>query len=210
MDTKRYTEADGYWIEARPQIDQGCLSYALSVGSGGKKAPKAYSMSRPAAQLPALGTLPRGISNATHFWAGTILRRGALAWIEALWAECEASVAAAIATESAQEATIAGLAELRAAWEEQERYRREFRGMMNDGENDGACPPRPAAGDVAAISAKYPAAALYLRAEDYEVSGHWAKADAGEQAKALILAGDLAGATAALENWLEDHEIEVD
>jgi hypothetical protein len=82
--------------------------------------------------------------------------------------------------------------------------------MMLDGDNDGCCPPRPRRGDVSELAKRYPAAALYIRADSYEDAHHWAKAAAGREAKALVIVGDLVGATAKLENWLEDHGIEMD
>jgi hypothetical protein len=66
-----------------------------------------------------------------------------------------------------------GLRELEAAIDDFERYQRDFQRMMDDESNDGARPPRGPRGNVAELSAKYPAAATYLRAQELATGSHW-------------------------------------
>lgn len=212
MRTKEHREADGYWIKAKP-VDGGedGLAYDLLVGCGDRSAPK-FRLGKPAAIHPAmLRSAPKGISNASHFYCGSAIRNSARQWIDSLWAECEQSFNAIIAAEEQRENAIEGLAELRSAWADEQRYRNQFNRMMDDGDNDGVNPPRRPKANVDEIARKYPRAALYLRAESYESARHWAKAKAGEEAKEIILSGgDIAAATAKLENWLTDNNVEVD
>lgn len=220
MKTKRYTEADGYFIEARligSGEDSGNVrredpAYELMVGRGEQRAKHWLMLTKPQALPPALlRNAPKGMSNATHFFAGTALRHGARTWIEALWNEQQTALHARVAAEDAAEAAIPGLPELRAALDDEARYQRQFARMMEDEGNDGCCPPRRPKADSGAIAATYPAAAVYVRAESYQSAAHWAKSKAGREAREIILAGgDVAAARAKLENWLTDNGVEVD
>lgn len=85
------------------------------------------------------------------------------------------AAAQARATEAARlESLFPGLAQLKAALEDEERYQHEFSRMMEDENNDGARPPRPARASSAQLAEQFPAAALYLRAQSLAVSSHWA------------------------------------
>lgn len=95
---------------------------------------------------------------------------------------------------AAQEAAIAkaipGLAELRAAVEDEERYHDEFERMMEDEGNDGARPPKPIKIESATVRAQYPIAAAYIKAEAWEQASHYAKSAAGKRAKQRLEAGE--------------------
>ncbi len=140
-----------------------------------------------------------------------------------IFGKCVLPLAAIAAIDSLRDAVAAekaailakhcpGMEVLRAAYAEHARYRQEFSAMMDDEYNDGVRPPKPATSDLAALRAQYPAAALYIAACDQaDCSAHWAKAKAGGEAKAMLLAGaDLAAVRAKLDNWLSDNKVEVD
>lgn len=87
-------------------------------------------------------------------------------------------------------AACPGINELRAAYDDVERYHREFNRMMEDGDNDGVRPPRAIRGDVDALRAQYPIAAAYLKAESWSFADHYAKSGAGRRAMERIISGE--------------------
>lgn len=114
-------------------------------------------------------------------------------------------------SESRLAQAVPGLSELRAAYDDAERYDREFARMMEDESNDGARPPARQKHDINGLRAKYPRAALYLKAESYSFAAHWAKSKAGTEAMELLATGGSeADAQSKLDNWLSDNRIEVD
>ena len=111
----------------------------------------------------------------------------------------------ALKTEKTQKLStnVPGLEQLRAAYNDEERYHEQFNRMMEDEQNDGARPPKPVAAKSSDVAKEYPRAAMYLKAEAYSRAGHYAKASAGEKAMKLIQeGGDLAEAQTILDNWL--------
>lgn len=100
-------------------------------------------------------------------------------------------------------ANVPGLNELRAAIDDEIRYQEQFEQMMEDENNDGARPPKPVTIKYADVAAKYPRAAIYIKAENYSLSEHYAKSTAGDKAMKLIEdGGSLADAEQILNNWL--------
>lgn len=95
---------------------------------------------------------------------------------------------------AAQEARIAhaipGLAELRAAIADEDRYHEAFERMMEDEYNDGARPPKPVQISSAEVGLRYPIAAAYIKAEAWECAAHYAKSAAGKRAKQRLEAGE--------------------
>ena len=83
-------------------------------------------------------------------------------------------------------ATIPGLDIIRLALSEIGREREEFERMMEDGDNDGACPPAPRKIKMEDIAGKYPIAEAYLKAEGWGYAAHDVKACAGNKAKKEI------------------------
>lgn len=63
-----------------------------------------------------------------------------------------------------------GLNELRRVRNDESRYHDQFTRMMEDGNNDGALPPSPVIGSSRELSAKYPAARIYLKLESWKNS----------------------------------------
>lgn len=108
---------------------------------------------------------------------------------ERLIAEHDSKVKAA-AERKAKIDAIDGLTEIYTAINDELRYRREFNAMMDDEDNDGACPPKRPAVNVADLEAKYPRAAAYVKAEDYSLSSNHAKSSAGQKALEKIINGD--------------------
>jgi len=91
--------------------------------------------------------------------------------------------------EAKLKANVPGLDELRAAYEQAEQEYEAFARMMDDEQNDGARPPKPAA-NPAELAAKYPVAAAYLKAEAWSMASHYAKAAAGRKAMERIANGE--------------------
>ena len=107
------------------------------------------------------------------------------------------------AEEAALELACPGLAILRAAVDDSDRYHRQFNAMMEDGTNDGVRSPRQPAADIDALRAQYPRAAAYMRAESYSCASNHHKAAAGVAAMAVLAkGGEIAAADALLDNWL--------
>lgn len=104
------------------------------------------------------------------------------------WQDREAK--AIRAERQALETSIPGLAELQAARDEWATYHRDFKRMMEDGDNDGARPPRRPTIDADEVAAQYPLAAAYLLAQSYSHANHHAKATAGTKAMRRLVAGE--------------------
>jgi hypothetical protein len=155
-----------------------------------------------AAQLKKQGLNP----NDFIFINGYPIRKSARQALEKEFAERNAKEDQMAAERKAKlELQFPGLAELRAAIEDEERYQREFRQMMEDGDNDGVKPPAPMA-NVGELQKKYPRAAAYLRAESYRYAANDAKAEAGHKAMALLeKGGSIEEAEKILENWLPEN-----
>jgi hypothetical protein len=139
---ERFTESDGYFVEAKKQNYLSHLTYMLVVGQGSRKT-QPTPIAKPQSLPPiVLKQTPRGISNASHFFCGgAVIRNSAREFIEQLWAQQQAdddaAWAAKDAAEAAKEDSIEGLRELRAACEAEIDYRRAFSRMMEDENNDG-------------------------------------------------------------------------
>ena len=110
------------------------------------------------------------------------------------------------AREERIKANIPGLEELRASYDDIDRYSREFNRMMADEMNDGARPPKPPRKDQAELTEKYPVAAAYLKAESWSMASHYAKSSAGSRAMKRIENGeDSRLAIAAMESEWSAH-----
>jgi hypothetical protein len=77
---------------------------------------------------------------------------------------------------------IPGLAELRKALADEERYEQAFREMMEDEQNDGVHPPRAPMVDAATLANQYPAAWALIQCEHMQRAANYAKAGAGRRA----------------------------
>ena len=105
--------------------------------------------------------------------------------------------------------TVPGLEELEATYNAEARYRAKFADAMEDEYNDGVSMPEVPQADIKALEAKYPRAALYIKADDYCSAENHAKASAGEKAKAVLVeGGSLEDAAALLDNWTKDVVID--
>lgn len=93
----------------------------------------------------------------------------------------------AIAERTAKINAIEGLNEIKAAIAEHELYHDAFNAAMERG--DGQLPARPES-NIGEMKAKYPRAAAYLKAENYEYSENYAQASAGRKARERIINGE--------------------
>lgn len=84
---------------------------------------------------------------------------------------------------------IEGLKELYEAISAARDYTEAFKRMMDDESNDGVFPPVKPAVSPAEISAKYPRAAAYVKAETWSYAANYVKADAGRKALEAIING---------------------
>jgi hypothetical protein len=126
--------------------------------------------------------------------------------IDALSLACKAASVEAMSTYTRKLAAIEGLAELRSAINNHERYANQFQRMMEDENNDGVRPPKPATENLTELNARYPRAAAYLLAEDYSLASHYAKSGAGNAAMTAILDGaDHDAAIAEMKQAWSDH-----
>lgn len=95
---------------------------------------------------------------------------------------------------------IEGLQEIYDASEAWSRYYDAFSCMMDDQDNDGVRPPVKPTANIAALSAKYPRAAAYIKAQNYGCAANYAKSSAGRKALEKIINGeDYAQAIADME-----------
>ena len=134
-----------------------------------------------------------------------VLRKSALHVLQhAVRAETAKAEAAAAAKAETLRRNVPGIEELEAARNAEARYDRAFGRMMDDEDNDGARPPAAPKGPSAReMAAKYPRAALYLKAEGYWLGSHDARVAAGERAmKLLAEGGSEEEARKVLDNWL--------
>jgi hypothetical protein len=103
------------------------------------------------------------------------------------------------------ELNLPGLALLEAAADDEMRYAEQFDRMMDDEDNDGARPPKSVKVAYSDLAKQYPRAALYLKAESYELAANYAKANAGDRAaKLLASGGEMEDAREILRTWNKD------
>jgi len=136
---------------------------------------------------------------------------GGVALPRCMWPAWQAAVDAAEAERRAKAEALArnvpGLEELREVYAEEDAYRHAFNRMMADEQNDGVRPPRKPARSGAEVAARYPRAAVYLKAECY--AAHDMKVSAGKRACELLAAGgSVEDATAILEGWVGNVSID--
>jgi len=111
----------------------------------------------------------------------------------------------------AKVAEIPGLAALRAAVAERNRYRDAMREMMEDEDNDGVNPPRQPTADFSQLIASFPRAWAYLRAEEMAAAANYSKSAEGRRALAEIVNGAGPEALAAAEaRWADTARNMVD
>lgn len=125
---------------------------------------------------------------------------------KARWDQQTADILARQAEEAkALALAVPGIDELRRALDGHAHYHADFERAMEDEMRDGINMPRRPASDIAALQAQYPRAALYLKAEDYSLASHYAKASAGDKAMAILRnGGTIEDAQAVLDNWLPE------
>lgn len=96
-----------------------------------------------------------------------------------------------------------GITLLKEAHKNEIDYQKAFARMMDTESNDGVNPPRPPKLNAEELSAQYPLAALYLKAESYACSSNYKKSSAGAQAKEILENGSPAiDAEQLLNNWI--------
>lgn len=123
-----------------------------------------------------------------------------LAEQDAQRAEEEARHAQEAAAYQAELDGIEGLRALQEAHRAWEQYDDAFRAAMEDEHNDNPGTLHKPACDIAALNARYPRAAAYLRAESWSLSAHYVKSGAGSRAmKAILLGEPYETAIAAME-----------
>lgn len=147
-------------------------------------------------------------ANWRGFWIGYPVREGARSAVEKILAERDAQNSkAADERQAALEAAVPGITELRAAYEDFERYHEQFERMMDDENNDGARPPRAMKANPDEVAKKFPRAAAYLKMEAWNSSCDMSgKSAVGSRAMSRLFAGeDVAQVLADAEN--EWHEI---
>ena len=105
---------------------------------------------------------------------------------------------------AAKIAAIEGLAEIKAAKDDLDAWHNEFARSFADVGGLGV--RRKPEHDIAALNAKYPRAAAYLRAEAYAYASHYAKSGAGKKALERIINGDdYDAAIADMEAEWQEH-----
>ena len=126
-------------------------------------------------------------------------------------AELIAAVAAFKSTEDqkkanaklALEKAVPGLAELKSALNANEAYQHAFQKMMDNENNDGVNPPKAPVSDLDSLRAKYPLAALYVKAESFEQASNYMKSSAGTAAKKALVEGSSPAEVAEImDDWL--------
>jgi len=83
-----------------------------------------------------------------------------------------------------------GIDKLRASIADEDRYLNQLNNMMDDENNDGARPPKPIKIHSDELMKQYPAAASYIKAENWSHASHYAKSAAGEKAMKSIEKGE--------------------
>lgn len=107
--------------------------------------------------------------------------------------------------QQALEKSVPGITLLQAAMRGEAAYFEAMQVMMDNEMNDGVNPPIRPDVDTESLKAKYPRAALYVKADAYSDADHYAKSDAGKKAKNLLESGGSeADAENILTNWSKD------
>lgn len=107
------------------------------------------------------------------------------------------------------ETNVPGIGELQAAYAAEAEYRSAFAAAMEDEQNDGVRMPTPPTVNIEELEAKYPLAALYIKADNFSGAENYAKAAAGRKAKDILAdGGDPLEAARILDNWLSDVYID--
>jgi len=100
------------------------------------------------------------------------------------------------------EALFPGVTLLKVAHLSEAAYLEAFSKMMDEENNDGVNPPKAPKMNIDDLSAKYPRAVLYLRAESYASASNIDKWSAGQQAVEILKnGGSDAEAADILNNW---------
>lgn len=214
MSTSTHYEESGYSVEWLPDTNQLRL-IGTNLKTGKSQSKTILMCDGPHDLLPVqVRTLrDNGADPSKFFRVGSdVVRIGARAAVEGWHKQHRAEMDRRIDEEDARLiAACPGLEVLRAVVNDEDRYARQFERMMDDENNDGARPPRGVQVSYRDAAARYPRAALYIRAEGYSCASHWAKAKAGAEAMAILAAGGPEEEAAArLENWLSDNNVEVD
>jgi len=189
-DVRTWTDVDGYAVRIERKYDSLWICVSLpgktgnSVSFGG-----AFASIEPVTQKHYIDGLRKSGRNPKDFRtvSGSLIRLTAVPFIESVIAE-EKQQRAEAADELAR--NVPGLEQLRAAVTDRNRYARQFSRMMEDENNDGGLPPKPARASASELAAQYPIAAAYLKAESWENAAHDVKATAGKKAKDRIAAGE--------------------
>lgn len=108
--------------------------------------------------------------------------------------------------EEEMERKYPGITELKKAYSEHYYYQEQFQRAMEDEYNDGVNMPRRPTSNIDDLCAKYPRAAMYLKADSYSCAENYNKANAGDRAKALLdRGGSIEDAQKILDNWLPEN-----
>lgn len=192
MESKTYSEADGYELVVEDKGMGPVLRVGYTMGANrGKSHSFFLHADTPVTALSArnIESLRKLSRNADEYVevGGYAIRAAAAPIVRAAIAEIKAAKddAAALLARN-----VPGLAELRRAGGDESRYAHDFNRMMEDEYNDGARPPAPVRVRYSDLAIKFPAAAGYLKAEDWEAASHFAKSAAGNRAKSRIAAGE--------------------
>ena len=210
MNTSQYTYEDGDYSVAISAKGNG---YELTVrGAGQAKVTPVTPSTKPVALPPYYADAIRKQSRRPDdyiFFASQVIRAAAKPMLDRFAAVYESESRAAYEQRERDIAErIPGLAELRAAYGAEARYVDRMRAMMESEGNDGARPSSRPAESVEALTARFPVANLYLRAESYRDASNDAKATAGAKAVALLEAGgDPEEARSILDGWLPESAV---
>lgn len=121
-----------------------------------------------------------------HSVDGVLIRAAGAPFVEGVIAELAAEEAE---RQADLQRNVPGL-ELRTVHNDEARYRRQFEQMTADESNDGARPPEIITIRASELSKRYPIAAAYLKADDWDAASYYAKSSAGRKVKARIAAGE--------------------
>lgn len=114
-----------------------------------------------------------------------------------------AELAAANAKAAKLDANVPGLAELRKTQQEWAAYYRKYRYAVDSGSS--RVPAKPQISTVDEVSAKYPVAAAYIKAEEYSMASNDRKATAGRKAMERLERGDdFREVLAEMDRWADD------
>jgi hypothetical protein len=185
---RTWTDADGYTVEILDSVGGTWIRVSSKAGKGDATSFGSNSPIQPVRQQHIDGLAKLGKNPADYrLAAGVLVRLAAVPFIESVQAAMRA-----VESQAAESLllNVPGLAALRAARDDEDRYSEQFERMMENENNDGARPPKPVREPVAVVAARFPIAAAYLKAEDWECSTNYGKANAGTKAKARIAAGE--------------------